>query len=112
VIAILDYCIYNKFELRQGEAAIMPKTSNNVHWPDASDLWMPYAPAIKVSGGTTVYRAGVTAAPGYPCRFRRRSSARSGCEPPWRHAASRCRGLILRNFAAALSLVRSKSYCA
>jgi 2-iminobutanoate/2-iminopropanoate deaminase len=28
-------------------------------------MWMPYAPAIKVSGGTTVYLAGVTAAPVY-----------------------------------------------
>jgi enamine deaminase RidA (YjgF/YER057c/UK114 family) len=28
-------------------------------------MWMPYAPAIKVSGGTTVFLAGVTAAPVY-----------------------------------------------
>jgi 2-iminobutanoate/2-iminopropanoate deaminase len=28
-------------------------------------LWMPYAPAIKVRGGTTVYLAGCTAAPVY-----------------------------------------------
>jgi enamine deaminase RidA (YjgF/YER057c/UK114 family) len=28
-------------------------------------MWMPYAPAIKVKGGTTVYLAGVTAAPVY-----------------------------------------------
>src|SRR5262245_22864272 len=28
-------------------------------------MWMPYAPAIKVRGGTTVYLAGVTAAPVY-----------------------------------------------
>ena len=28
-------------------------------------MWMPYAPAIKVKGGTTVYFAGVTAAPVY-----------------------------------------------
>jgi hypothetical protein len=26
----------------------------HVHWPDAPDLWMPYAPAIKVKGGTTI----------------------------------------------------------
>jgi len=26
----------------------MPKTIDHVHWPDAPDLWMPYAPAIKV----------------------------------------------------------------
>jgi enamine deaminase RidA (YjgF/YER057c/UK114 family) len=43
----------------------MSKTITHIHWPDAPDLWMPYAPAIKVSGGTTVYLAGVTAAPVY-----------------------------------------------
>src|SRR6516164_10733745 len=43
----------------------MSKTVEHVHWPDAPDLWMPYAPAIKVRGGTTVYLAGVTAAPVY-----------------------------------------------
>ena len=43
----------------------MPKTVEHVHWPDAPDLWMPYAPAIKVKGGTTLYLAGVTAAPVY-----------------------------------------------
>ena len=43
----------------------MPKSIEHVHWPDAPDLWMPYAPAIKVTGGTTVYFAGVTAAPVY-----------------------------------------------
>ena len=43
----------------------MPKKIEHIHWPDAPDMWMPYAPAIKVSGGTTVYLAGVTAAPVY-----------------------------------------------
>jgi enamine deaminase RidA (YjgF/YER057c/UK114 family) len=43
----------------------MRKTITHIHRPDAPDLWMPYAPAIKVSGGTTVYLAGVTAAPVY-----------------------------------------------
>jgi 2-iminobutanoate/2-iminopropanoate deaminase len=43
----------------------MRKTIEHVHWPDAPDLWMPYAPAIKVKGGMTVYLAGVTAAPVY-----------------------------------------------
>ncbi len=43
----------------------MAKSIENVHWPDAPDMWMPYAPAIKVKGGTTVYLAGVTAAPVY-----------------------------------------------
>ena len=39
----------------------MAKTIEHVHWPDAPDMWMPYAPAIKVRGGTTIYLAGVTA---------------------------------------------------
>jgi len=43
----------------------MAKTIAHIHWPDAPDLWMPYAPAIKVAGGTTIYLAGVTAAPVY-----------------------------------------------
>src|SRR4029077_1809843 len=44
---------------------VMPKTIEHIHWPEAPDVWMPYAPAIKVKGGTTVYLAGVTAAPVY-----------------------------------------------
>ncbi|MCZ6605572.1 MAG: RidA family protein [Alphaproteobacteria bacterium] len=43
----------------------MAKKIEHLHWPDAPDMWMPYAPAIKVTGGTTVYCAGVTAAPVY-----------------------------------------------
>ena len=43
----------------------MVKSIEHVHWPDAPDIWMPYAPAIMVKGGTTVYLAGVTAAPVY-----------------------------------------------
>ncbi len=43
----------------------MAKQIEHIHWPDAPDIWMPYAPAIKVTGGTTVYLAGVTAAPVY-----------------------------------------------
>ncbi len=43
----------------------MAKTIEHVHWADAPDMWMPYAPAIRVTGGTTVYLAGVTAAPMY-----------------------------------------------
>jgi enamine deaminase RidA (YjgF/YER057c/UK114 family) len=50
--------------LRRG-AITMTKTVEHVHWRDAPDMWMPYAPAIKVRGGTTVYLAGVTAAPVY-----------------------------------------------
>ena len=43
----------------------MAKKVEHLHWPDAPDLWMPYAPAIRVTGGSTVYLAGVTAAPVY-----------------------------------------------
>ena len=43
----------------------MLKTIDHVQWPDAPDMWMPYAPAVKVTGGTMVYLAGVTAAPVY-----------------------------------------------
>ena len=37
----------------------------HINWPDAPDVWMPYAPAVKVSGGSMVFIAGVTAAPVY-----------------------------------------------
>ena len=43
----------------------MARKIEHVHWPDAPDMWMPYAPAIKVTGGTTVYLAGCTATPVY-----------------------------------------------
>ena len=43
----------------------MAKSIEHVHWPDAPDMWMPYAPAIAVTGGRTVFLAGVTAAPVY-----------------------------------------------
>ena len=43
----------------------MTKSIEHVHWPDAPDMWMPYAPAITVEGGKTVFLAGVTAAPVY-----------------------------------------------
>ena len=43
----------------------MAHTIEHIHWRDAPDMWMPYAPAIKVAGGTTVYLAGCTAAPMY-----------------------------------------------
>ncbi len=43
----------------------MTKTIEHIHWPDAPDMWMPYAPAIKVTGGTQVHLAGATAAPVY-----------------------------------------------
>ncbi|MBW1804394.1 MAG: RidA family protein [Deltaproteobacteria bacterium] len=37
----------------------------HIEWPDRPDVMMPYAPAIKVSGGALVFIAGVTAAPVY-----------------------------------------------
>ncbi|MCE2451359.1 MAG: RidA family protein [Nitrospinae bacterium] len=43
----------------------MNKKVEHLHWPDAPDLWMPYAPVIKVTGGSLVFLAGVTAAPVY-----------------------------------------------
>jgi 2-iminobutanoate/2-iminopropanoate deaminase len=43
----------------------MTKKIEHIQWPDAPDVWMPYAPAIKVTGGSTVFLAGVTAAPVY-----------------------------------------------
>ncbi len=43
----------------------MDKKVDHLHWPDAPDLWMPYAPAIKITGGSLVFLTGVTAAPVY-----------------------------------------------
>lgn len=43
----------------------MKKKVEHLHWPNAPKMWMPYAPAIKVTGGSTIYCAGVTAAPVY-----------------------------------------------
>lgn len=43
----------------------MGKKVEHLQWPDAPDMWMPYAPAIRVTGGTTIHCAGVTAAPVY-----------------------------------------------
>ena len=43
----------------------MGRSIERIHWPDAPDVWMPYAPVIKVTGGTFVFVAGVTAAPVY-----------------------------------------------
>jgi enamine deaminase RidA (YjgF/YER057c/UK114 family) len=51
--------------MRYKRSQKMPKAVEHVHWPDAPDVWMPYAPAIKVRGGATIYLAGVTAAPVY-----------------------------------------------
>ncbi len=77
----------------------MAKAIEHVHWPNAPDMWMPYAPAIKVKGGTTVYLAGVTAAPVYhhhphrPEEFETPSPRRRQCRwcglPPIRAASSK-----------------------
>ncbi len=37
----------------------------HVEWPDRPDVMMPYSPAIKVTGGSILFFAGVTAAPVY-----------------------------------------------
>lgn len=36
-----------------------------VEWPDRPDVMMPFAPAIKVTGGSLLFFAGVNAAPVY-----------------------------------------------
>ena len=43
----------------------MSHSIQHIHWPDAPKMWMPYAPAIKVQGGSMIFCAGVTAAPVY-----------------------------------------------
>ena len=43
----------------------MARRIQHIHWPEAPQIWMPYAPAIKVTGGSMVFLAGVTAAPVY-----------------------------------------------
>jgi 2-iminobutanoate/2-iminopropanoate deaminase len=55
---------YGKAKEQRG-AYKMGRKIEHIHWPDAPDVWMPYAPAIKVTGGTMVFIAGVTAAPVY-----------------------------------------------
>ena len=37
----------------------------HIEWPDRPDCVMPYSPAIKVTGGSLLFFAGVTAAPVY-----------------------------------------------
>jgi enamine deaminase RidA (YjgF/YER057c/UK114 family) len=41
------------------------KSIEVLNWEDAPDVFMPYAPAIKATGGTTIYLAGTAAAPVY-----------------------------------------------
>jgi hypothetical protein len=79
----------------------MTKTVEHIHWPDAPDMWMPYAPAIKVTGGSTIYLAGVTAAPVYhhhPHRPEEFDSMPSGMEGQARAALENLkRGLVPRH---------------
>ena len=37
----------------------------HIDWPERPDVMMPYSPAIKVTGGSMLFIAGVTAAPCY-----------------------------------------------
>jgi len=37
----------------------------HIEWPNRPDVMMPFAPAIKVTGGSILFIAGVTAAPVY-----------------------------------------------
>ena len=37
----------------------------HIEWPDRPDVMMPYSPAIKTTGGSLLFFAGVTAAPVY-----------------------------------------------
>lgn len=41
------------------------KSIEVINWEDAPEVNMPYAPAIKATGGTTIYLAGTTATPVY-----------------------------------------------
>ena len=43
----------------------MPKKVERLHWPDAPDVWAPFVPVIKVTGGSLVFLAGMTAAKAY-----------------------------------------------
>ena len=41
------------------------KSIEVINWIDAPEIYMPYAPVIKATGGTTIYLAGTTATPVY-----------------------------------------------
>jgi len=43
----------------------MAKKIEFIDWPDAPDVYLPYTPVVKASGGTMAFIAGVTAAPVY-----------------------------------------------
>lgn len=60
VVFILAACTNTEVEVET-----QTKRVERVNWVDAPDIWMPYAPVIKATGGTTVYLAGVTATPVY-----------------------------------------------
>jgi enamine deaminase RidA (YjgF/YER057c/UK114 family) len=64
-IALLTSCNQVSQPSNSSQMATPAKEMQVIHLPDAPDTWIPYAPAISVKGGTTVYLAGVTAAPVY-----------------------------------------------
>ncbi|MDG2089069.1 MAG: RidA family protein [Arenicellaceae bacterium] len=64
-IGLLTSCNQVSEPTNNGQMTLLAKEMQVIHYPEAPDTWIPYAPAISVTGGTTVYLAGVTAAPTY-----------------------------------------------
>ena len=56
----------------------------HVEWPDRPDVMMPYSPAIKVTGGSILFFAGVTAAPVYHSHPHHPGRVRSTSRRIWR----------------------------
>ena len=50
---------------RDKEERLVAVKIEHIEWPDRPDVMMPYSPAIKVTGGSILFFAGVTAAPVY-----------------------------------------------
>ena len=64
-IAFLASCNQMTESADSGQTTSESKEIQVIHFPEAPDTWIPYAPAISVKGGTTIHLAGVTAAPVY-----------------------------------------------
>jgi enamine deaminase RidA (YjgF/YER057c/UK114 family) len=64
-IGLLTSCNQVSEPTNNGQMTLLAKEMQVIHYPEAPDTWIPYAPAISVTGGTTIYLAGVTAAPTY-----------------------------------------------
>ncbi len=64
-IGLLTSCNQGEEPSINGASSSPAKEMQVIHYPEAPDTWIPYAPAISVTGGTSVYLAGVTAAPTY-----------------------------------------------